>query len=90
MDTKFLTLSWLQRKMRLTLLVAMQCAFLATLIGCSVPTKIEREEPLPMPAEWNELQLPGAKDFSEKAQSFLQRVQAYFKETPEFTTPEQP
>jgi hypothetical protein len=51
-----------------------------------VPTKIEREEPLPMPAEWNEPQLPGARYFSEKAQSFLLKVQTYFKETPEFTT----
>ncbi len=80
----------LLRKTRLMLLGAMLCASLTTLTGCSVPTKIEREEPLPMPAEWNEPQSPGAKDFSEKAQSFLQRVQAYFKETPEFTTPEQP
>ena len=80
----------LLRKTRLMLLGAMLCASLTTLTGCSVPTKIEREEPLPMPAEWNEQQSPGAKDFSEKAQSFLQRVQAYFKETPEFTTPEQP
>ena len=80
----------LLRKTRLMLLGAMLCASLTPLTGCSVPTKIEREEPLPMPAEWNEPQSPGAKDFSEKAQSFLQRVQAYFKETPEFTTPEQP
>ena len=80
----------LLRKTRLMLLGAMLCASLTTLTGCSVPTKIEREEPLPMPAEWNEPQSPGAKDFSETAQSFLQRVQAYFKETPEFTTPEQP
>lgn len=80
----------LLRKTRLMLLGAMLYASLTTLTGCSVPTKIEREEPLPMPAEWNEPQSPGAKDFSEKAQSFLQRVQAYFKETPEFTTPEQP
>lgn len=49
-------------------------------------SKIEREEPLPMPAEWNEPQLPGARYFSEKAQSFLLKVQTYFKETPEFTT----
>lgn len=39
-----------------------------------------------MPAEWNEPQLPGARYFSEKAQSFLLKVQTYFKETPEFTT----
>ena len=78
--------NWLQRKMRLTLLVAMQCAFLAILIGCSVPTKIVNDEPLPTPADWNEPQSPGARDFSEKAQSFLQRVQNYFKETPQFMT----
>ena len=80
----------LQRKMRLMLLGVMLCASLTTLTGCSVPTRIASEEPLPTPAEWNELQSPSAKDFSEKAQNFLQRVQAYFKETPEFTTPDQP
>lgn len=80
----------LPRKTRWMLLGAMLCASLTTLTGCSVHTKIASEEPLPTPAEWSEPQLPGAKDFSEKAQNFLQRVQAYFKETPEFTTPEQP
>lgn len=76
----------LQRKTRLMLLSAMLFASLTTLTGCSVPTKIVSEEPLPTPAEWSEPQLPGARDFSEKAQSFLQRVQTYFKEMPEFTT----
>ena len=76
----------LQRKTRLMLLGAMLCASLTTLTGCNVPTKIVSEETLPTPAEWNEPQSPGARDFSEKAQSFLQRVQTYFKETPEFTT----
>ncbi len=75
----------LLRKTRLMLLGAMLCASLTTLTGCSVPTKIVSDEPLPTPAEWNEPQSPGARDFSEKAQSFLQRVQTYFKETPEFT-----
>lgn len=78
----------LQRKMRLMLLGAILCVSLMTLTGCSVPTKIVSEEPLPMPAEWNEPQSPSARDFSEKVQSFLQRVQTYFKETPLFTTPD--
>ncbi len=77
--------NWLRRKTRLMLLGAMLCASLTTLTGCGVPTKIASDEPLPTPAEWNEPQSPGARDFSEKAQSFLQRVQTYFKETPEFT-----
>lgn len=76
----------LLRKTRLMLLGAMLCASLTTLTGCSVHTKIVSDEPLQTPAEWNEPQSPGARDFSEKAQSFLQRVRTYFKETPEFTT----
>lgn len=76
----------LLRKTRLMLLGAMLCASLTTLTGCSVHTKIMSDEPLQTPAEWNEPQSPGARDFSEKAQSFLQRVRTYFKETPEFTT----
>lgn len=76
----------LLRKTRSTLLGAMLCASLTILTGCSVPTKIVSEEPLPTPAEWSEPQSPGAKAYSEKAQSFLQKVQTYFKETPEFTT----
>ena len=78
--------NWSQRKTRLMLLGVMLCASLTTLTGCSVPTKIVSDEHLPTPAEWNEPQSPGARDFSEKAQSFLQRVQTYFKETPLFTT----
>ena len=78
--------NWSLRKTRSMLLGAMLCAFLTTLTGCSVPTKIASEEPLPTPADWNEPQSPGARDFSEKAQSFLQRVQNYFKETPQFMT----
>ena len=76
----------LLRKTRLMLLGAMLCVSLTTLPGCSVPTKIASEEHLPTPAGWSEPQLPGARDFSEKAQSFLLKVQTYFKETPEFTT----
>lgn len=76
----------LLRKTRLMLLGAMLCASLTTLTGCGVHTKIVSDEPLPKPAEWSEPQLPGARDFSEKAQSFLLKVQTYFKETPEFTT----
>ena len=76
----------LQRKTRLMLLGAMLCASLTTLAGCSVPTKIVSEAPLPTPVEWNEPQSPRAKTFSEKAQVFLQKVADYFKTTPQFTT----
>lgn len=78
--------NWLQRKMRLTLLVAMQCAFLAILTGCSVPTKIASDELLPTPAEWSKPHSPGAKTYSEKAQAWLRKVECYFSETPVFTT----
>ena len=78
----------LLRKTRLMLLGAMLCASLTTLTGCSVPTKIVSDEPLPTPAEWNEPQSPRAKDFSEKVSDFSRRVEDYFRKQPEFTTPQ--
>lgn len=78
----------LLRKTRLMLLGAMLCASLTTLTGCSVPTKIVSDEPLPTLAEWNEPQSPRAKSYSLKAQAWLKEVDAYFKTYPRFTTPE--
>lgn len=80
--------NWSQRKTRSMLLGAMLCASLTTLTGCSVPTKIVSDEPLPTPAEWNEPQSPRAKSYSLKAQAWLKEVDAYFKTYPRFTTPE--
>ena len=82
--------NWLRHWTLLPIYVA-SCLTLALMLsGCAVQPRYVSEEKAPLPAVLSEPQSPRAKDFSEKAQSFLQRVQAYFKETPEFTTPEQP
>ena len=57
-----------------------------SLSGCAVPSLHEPSGPQPLPAQWRELQSPGAKAFSEKVQNFLPKAEAYFKETPQFTT----
>lgn len=71
---------------------SMLCGLIASmsmlsLSGCAVPSLHEPSDPQPLPAEWRELQSPGAKAFSEKVQNFLPKAEAYFKETPAFTTP---
>lgn len=53
-----------------------------SLSGCAVPSLHEPSDPQPLPAQWRELQSPGAKAFSEKVQNFLPKAEAYFKETP--------
>lgn len=58
-----------------------------SLSGCAVPSLHEPSDPQPLPAEWRELQSPGAKAFSEKVRNFLPKAQAYFSEIPTFTTP---
>ena len=78
--------NWSQRKTRSMLLGAMLCAFLMILSGCSAPTKIMNDEPLPTPASWREPQSPEAKNFSERVRLYLQKVENYFSEMPEFTT----
>lgn len=70
----------------LLVLTLMLCAW--TLSGCASPMRIVCEKPLPLPAEMSEPQSPGAKAFSEKVSNFLPKVESYFKETPEFTTPQ--
>lgn len=78
--------SW-QRRMRWMLLALTVSACLATtLSGCANSAKIECEKPLSLPAEMSAPQSPGAKVYSEKASSYLEKVEKYFAETPRFTT----
>lgn len=58
----------------------------STLSGCASSMRIESEKPLPLSAEMSAPQSPDAKAFSEKASRYLEKVQAYFAETPTFTT----
>lgn len=62
-------------------------ATLFALSGCASTISVAPGESPPVPAAWSEKQSPDAKAFSEKVQSFLQRVETYFNETPTFTTP---
>lgn len=76
-----------KHKTHWTLLAATSIASVLTLSGCASPHAIVCREPVPLPAKMSEPQSPGAKAFSEKAQSFLRRAEAYFNEMPQFTTP---
>lgn len=69
--------------------VLLQVLLLTSLSGCASNPLVVPQEKAAVPAEWSRPQLPDVNAFSEKAQSFLQRVQTYFEETPQFTTPSQ-
>lgn len=58
-----------------------------SLSGCAVPSLHDPSDPQPLPAQWRELQSPGARAFSEKVRNFLQKETQYFAEIPAFTTP---
>ena len=71
---------------------SMLCALSASMLmlslsGCAVPSLHEPSDPQPLPAQWRELQSPGAKAFSEKVRTFLPKAERYFNEMPRFTTP---
>ena len=76
-----------KRRTRLMLCVLIASTWMLSLSGCAVPSLHEPSDPRPLPAQWKEPQSPGAKAFSEKVQSFLQKVERYFSETPALTTP---
>ena len=70
------------------LLVLIAIAMLVSMLsGCASSMRIGGEKPLPLSAEMSAPQSPDAKAFSEKASRYLEKVQAYFAETPTFTTP---
>lgn len=69
------------------LLALIALGLIASLLsGCASSMRIESEKPLPLSAEMSAPQSPDAKAFSEKASRYLEKVQAYFAETPTFTT----
>lgn len=76
-----------KRRTRLMLCVLIASTLMLSLSGCAVPSLHEPSGPQPLPAQWKEPQSPGAKAFSEKVQSFLQKAERYFSETPALTTP---
>ena len=75
-----------KRRTRSMLCVLSGLTLTLSLSGCAVPSLHEPSDPQPLPAQWRELQSPGAKAFSEKVRNFLPKAEAYFKETPRFTT----
>ena len=77
----------LKRRKRSMLCVLSASMLTLSLSGCAVPSLHEPSDPQPLPAQWRELQSPGAKAFSEKVRNFLPKAQAYFSEIPTFTTP---
>ena len=58
----------------------------STLSGCASSMRIESDKPLPLSAEMSAPQSPDAKAFSEKVSAYLEKAEAYFRETPAFTT----
>lgn len=82
------TKSLCRYKTLLKLLALIVIAMLVSMLsGCASSMQIESEKPLPLSAEMSAPQSPDAKRFSEKASRYLEKVQAYFAETPTFTTP---
>lgn len=78
---------WSKRRTRSMLCVLIASTWMLSLSGCAVPSLHEPSDPRPLPAQWKEPQSPGAKAFSEKVQSFLQKAERYFSEMPALTTP---
>ena len=78
---------WSKRRTRSMLCVQSALMLMLSLSGCAVPSLHEPSDPQPLPAQWRELQSPGAKAFSEKVRTFLPKAERYFNETPRFTTP---
>lgn len=76
-----------KRRKRSMLCVLIASMWMLSLSGCAVPSLHEPSGPQPLPAQWREPQSPGARAFSEKVQSFLQKAERYFSETPELMTP---
>ena len=79
--------SWSKRSMRLSVLAGSLSISALILSGCTSPPTVACSEPVPLPAVLSAPQSPDAKAFSEKASSFSRKVEAYFSETPKFTTP---
>ena len=71
---------WILGGLLLTLL-------LMSLAGCASSPAVVPCEKAKVPVEWSEKQLPSAKAYSQKVSDFLQRVQSYQSETPQFTMP---
>ena len=75
-----------KRRTRLMLCGLIASMSMLSLSGCAVPSLHEPSDPQPLPAQWRELQSPGARAFSEKVRNFLQKETQYFAEIPAFTT----
>lgn len=80
--------NWSPLKTLWTLCALTLIASVLILSGCAAPNLNAPPERAPLPATWSAPQSPGAKTFSEKVQSYFQRLEAYWSETPRFTTPQ--
>ena len=78
--------SWLRRKMRLLMLVAILLICALILSACAAPTKIVCEERKPLPKELTAETLPDARAYSSDVQTFLREVEAWLKTQPQSTT----
>ena len=82
------TSAWCKRRTLSMLLGLIALGLIASLLsGCASSMQIGGEKPLPLSAEMSAPQSPGAKDFSKRVSDYLAKAQAYFAETPTFTTP---
>lgn len=80
--------NWSPLKTLWTLCVLTLIGCVLILTGCAAPNLNAPPERAPLPATWSAPQSPGAKTFSEKVQSYFQRLENYWRTTPRFTTPQ--
>lgn len=80
--------NWSPLKTLWTLCVLTLIGCVLILTGCAAPNLNAPPERPPLPATWSAPQSPGAKTFSEKVQSYFQRLENYWRTTPRFTTPQ--
>ncbi len=80
--------NWLRQWTLLPIYVVSLLTLALMLTACAGPTRYVSEDKAPLPAVLGEPQSPRAKDFSEKVSTFSEKVEAYFKSQPVFTTPQ--
>ncbi len=80
--------NWLRQWTLLPIYVVSLLTLALMLTACAGPTRYVSEDKAPLPAVLSEPQSPRAKDFSEKVSTFSEKIEAYFKSQPVFTTPQ--
>lgn len=80
--------NWLRQWTLLPIYVVSLLTLALMLSGCAAPPRYVQEEQAPLPAVLSAPQSPRAKNYSEKVSTFSEKVEAYFKSQPVFTTPQ--